>query len=40
MVEPQLEGKSLSDALTNNKMFVIDLRYLAKIECSDDRKVC
>ena len=39
LVEPHLEGKTLADALSSDKMFIIDLTYLANIECSDDRTV-
>ena len=39
LVEPHLEGKSLSTALSGNRMFIIDLRYLEGIECTGLREV-
>ena len=39
VVEQLLEGTSLKEAVDNKKIFIIDLRYLAAIECSKDRTV-
>lgn len=39
MVEPFLEGKTLDEAMEKKKIYLLDLMYLADIECTANRKV-
>ena len=39
MVASALEGRSLNNVIAEKRLFIIDLRYMAEIECSQDRKV-
>lgn len=38
-VEPLLEGVSLQTCLENKKIYILDLRYMRDIECTEGRKV-
>lgn len=39
MIEPFLEGKTMKDALDSKKLYLLDLTYMAQIQCAADRKV-
>ncbi|XP_067951980.1 polyunsaturated fatty acid 5-lipoxygenase-like [Watersipora subatra] len=39
MVEPFLQMRDLSDCLARKKIYIVDFRYLADIECSEGRKL-
>ena len=39
MVEPFLEGKSLSEAIKRKKIYLMDLTYMAAIKCINNNKV-
>ena len=40
MVQPFLEGKTLAEALNDRKMYLMDLTYMAHIDCASRKEVC
>ncbi|CAH1793218.1 unnamed protein product [Owenia fusiformis] len=40
MVEPFLEGQTLQACLKNKKIYIVDLKILEGIKCSEDRRLC
>jgi len=39
LIEPHLEGMTVQQAIEAGKLYVIDLRYLADIECTNGKTV-
>ncbi|XP_074652900.1 allene oxide synthase-lipoxygenase protein-like [Tubulanus polymorphus] len=40
MVKPLLDGETLEDIKTQNRLFIVDLKILEDIKCPDDRPLC
>ena len=40
MVQPFLERRTLAEALKDRKIYLIDLTYMARIDCASRKEVC
>ena len=40
MVEPFLEGITLSEAIEKNMIYIVDLQVLEGVQCKDDKELC